>query len=106
YDEFERAAWSKWLAKDGVQEDEWRERWRLTPEDPLDLPALEDFNDQYIFQGTHPLKVMDYRLFAQEMFADGLAKLAAGIRESGNPNHLVTVGQDEGGTGERPNPRF
>src|SRR5262249_27125122 len=66
YDRFEKAVWAEWLARQGVSDDEWRERWRLTPEDPLDLPALEDFDDKYIYQGTHPLRTMDYRRFAQE----------------------------------------
>jgi len=106
YDRWERAAWAEWLAAQGVSEDEWRERWRLTPDDPLDLPAPEDFADRYIFQGAHPLRVLDYRRFAQEKFAEWAAKMAAAVRENGNPNQLVTVGQDEGGTGERPNPHF
>lgn len=106
YDRHERAAWAEWLAAQGVSEDEWRERWRLTPDDPLDLPALEDFADRYIFQGSHPLRVLDYRRFAQEKFAEWAAKMAAVVRENGNPNQLVTVGQDEGGTGDRPNPHF
>lgn len=106
YDRFERAAWSEWLAKQGVSDDEWRERWRLTPNDPLDLPALEDFEDRYIYQGTHPLQVMDYMRFAQEKFAEWAATMRDVIRENGNANQLVTVGQDEGGTRDRPNPHF
>jgi hypothetical protein len=117
YDAFERAAWAKWLAQraETFSEEEkraadpadvWRERWRLTPNAPLDLPALEDFEDQYIFQGTHPLRVLDYRLFAQEMFTDWVRQLAAVVRSNGNPHQLVTVGQDEGGIGDRPNPHF
>ncbi len=106
YDAYEHAAWVEWLAKQGVSDDEWRERWRLAPDDPLDLPALEDFEDRYIFQGTHPIRAMDYRRFAQENFAVWAAQMAAVVRENGNPAQLVTVGQDEGGTGERPSPWF
>ncbi len=106
YDEFEQAAWTEWLANQGVGDDEWRERWRLTPNDPLDLPALEDFEDRYIFQDTHPIRVMDYRRFAQEMFTEWTRKLVRVIRGNGNPHQLVTVGQDEGGTRDRPNPWF
>jgi hypothetical protein len=106
YDRFEKAAWSDWLAAQGVSDDEWRERWRLTPNDPLDLPALEDFNDQYIFQDTHPIRALDYRLFAQEKFTEWTAHMVRVVRENGNEDQLVTVGQDEGGTGDRPNPHF
>lgn len=106
YDRFEKAAWAEWLAAQGVSDDEWRERWRLTPNDPLDLPALEDFNDQYIFQGTYPIRALDYRRFAQEKFTEWAAHMTRVIRENGNANQLVTVGQDEGGTRDRPNPHF
>ncbi|HZO89915.1 MAG TPA: hypothetical protein VFB38_16415 [Chthonomonadaceae bacterium] len=117
YDAFERAAWAQWLQERAASfspeekraadpTDVWRERWRLTPNDPLDLPALADFQDQYIFQGTHPLRVLDYRLFAQDMFNRWVQILTSVIRSNGNPHQLITVGQDEGGTGERPNPHF
>lgn len=106
YDPHERAAWSEWLRSQGVSEDEWRERWRLTPDMPLDLPALEDFQDGYTFQGRHPLRCLDYRRFAQEKFRDWAAHLTQVIRENGSPTQLVTVGQDEGGTEERPAPHF
>jgi hypothetical protein len=106
YDQYERAAWAQWLQAQGLSEDEWRERWRLTPEMPLDLPALEDFQDGFTLQGKRPLRCMDYRRFAQERFRDWAAHLAQVIRENGNPAQLVTVGQDEGGTEERPAPHF
>ncbi len=117
YDEFERAAWADWLKERAGDfspdeaacenpDDVWRERWRLTPNASLDLPALEDFTDRYIFRGTHPLRVLDYRRFAQEQFARWVETLSATIRSNGNPDQLITVGQDEGGAGERPNPHF
>jgi hypothetical protein len=116
YDAFERAAWAAWLQErasafsadeaDADPDDVWRERWRLTPNTPLDLPALADFQDQHIFQGTHPLRVLDYRLFAQERFNRWVSALAQAVRSNGNPHQLITVGQDEGGTGDRPNPHF
>jgi hypothetical protein len=117
YDTFERTAWAKWLrerARNFTSEEQaaenpeevWRERWRLTPNDPLDLPALEDFHDQHIFQGTHPTRVLDYRLFAQEVFNNWVRQMTAPIRANGNPHQMITVGQDEGGIGDRPNPHF
>lgn len=117
YDAYERAAWTKWLKERASSftaeekqadnyEDVWRERWRLTPNMPLDLPTLADFEDRNIFQGTHPLRVLDYKLFAQEMFTRWTKTLVATIRANGNPHQLITVGQDEGGTGDRPNTHF
>ena len=70
------------------------------------MPTLADFQDRYIFQGTHPIRVLDYRLFAQEMFNRWVLTLSETVRSNGNPNQLITVGQDEGGIGERPNPHF
>ncbi len=106
YDPHERAAWAQWLEAQGVSEEEWRERWRLTPNAPLDLPALEDFHDGFTLQDKHPIRCLDYRRFSQEKFRDWAAHLAQVIRENGNPSQLVTVGQDEGGTEERPAPHF
>src|SRR6202008_3570697 len=58
------------------------------------------------FNENRPLKVIDYRLFAQDMFTAWATDMANLIKKNGNPNQLVTVGQDEGGTGESPSPHF
>lgn len=105
YDRYEQEAWRAWLLEQ-ASEDEWRERWRLTPNESLALPAIEDFQDRQIYQDTHPFKAMSYRLFAQEMFRRWTQEMAGVIRANGNPHQLITVGQDEGGTGERPAPHF
>ncbi|MCC6483249.1 MAG: cellulase family glycosylhydrolase [Armatimonadetes bacterium] len=105
YDRFEQEAWRRWLLEQ-ASEDEWRERWRLTPNDGIALPPPEDFQDKQINQGAHPLRAMTYRLFAQEMFRRWAEDMASVVRATGNPAQLVTVGQDEGGTGERPAPHF
>lgn len=112
YDAYETAAWHDWLKEryrypsDDERIARLQELYRTTADETLDLPKLEEFADANIFANNHPLKVIDYRLFAQEMFARWVKEMAAVIRANGNKNQLVTVGQDEGGTGESPSPQF
>jgi hypothetical protein len=113
YDAFESAEWNAWLrrrypAPAGGQDSASRlqELYRAAADEPVGLPTLEDFSDANIFSGRRPIKVIDYRLFAQEMFARWARELAATIRANGNAAQLITVGQDEGGTYERPANQF
>jgi hypothetical protein len=70
------------------------------------LPTPQDFSDLNIFDEHRPIKVVDYRLFAQEMFRLWIDQMTSAIRGNGNSHQFITVGQDEGGTGDRPNPQF
>lgn len=112
YDAFETAEWNAWLAKRyaDAQGSDGRSRlqelYRTAADEPISLPAIEEFDDANIFNNRRPIKVIDYRLFAQEMFRRWAAGLASTIRSNGNPAQLVTVGQDEGGTYERPGNQF
>jgi hypothetical protein len=112
YDVYEAAAWEDWLKGKfrGVpgekRETKLQEQWGLTPTDSLGLPPQDDFVDQHFFETRRPLKVVDYRLFAQDMFNGWVKEMTAAIRSNGNPHQLCTVGQDEGGVLDRPNPQF
>ncbi len=117
YDAYERKAWQAWLqrregdfsAEEAQAQDSadvWRERWRLSGNEALSLPALPDFQDMHIFQGTHPLRALDFKLFAQEVFANWTREMVKVVRANQNPQQLVTVGQDEGGIWDRPNTHF
>jgi hypothetical protein len=112
YDRFEDAAWTAWLKQryPAASEQEWadnlHEMYRSASDETLGLPPLEEFDDVNIFNGYRPLRVIDYRLFAQEKFRDWAAEMARAIRAAGGAHQLITVGQDEGGTGDRPNPHF
>lgn len=117
YDTHEQKAWQKWLREQEANfseeerealsaEDVWRERWRLSGNDALALPDLRDFQDEHIHQGTHPLRALTYRLFAQRVFANWSEAMASAVRNNGNPVQRITVGQDEGGIWDRPNPHF
>jgi len=50
-----------------------------------------------------PLKTLDYRLFAQDMFIRWVRQMTTAIRANGNTRQLITVGQDEAGLGDSPN---
>lgn len=106
YDDVERAVWANWLRGHGVADDEWRARWGITPATPLDLPDLSEFDAGEIATAVPSVRVHDYFRFAQEQFRLWAERLASAIRGNGNPQHLVTVGQDEGGTEVRPGPHF
>lgn len=112
YDEHETRAWEEWLRErfstetDEELEATLAELWRTLPDEALALPKLQEFGDRNIFEGLRPLKAMDYRLFANGVFSRWAREMVATIREAGGTQQLVTVGQDEGGTYERPAPMF
>jgi hypothetical protein len=83
-----------------------QEIYRCAADEAITLPSLDDFADMNIFNERRPIKVVDYRLFAQEMFNNWVKEMTKAIRANGNPHQLITVGQDEGGTSERPSPQF
>jgi hypothetical protein len=112
YDAHEQAAWKQWL-KDryptitaGEQTNPLQLVWRTTADDTLDLPKLQDFDSVNLIDDRVPLKTLDYRLFAQDMFKRWVRQMTTAIRSNGNKNQLITVGQDEAGVGDSPNMQF
>ncbi|HTK37082.1 MAG TPA: cellulase family glycosylhydrolase [Pyrinomonadaceae bacterium] len=112
-DEFEKTAWREWLKTRFNETDETgladiiREKWRLTTEeDVFALPTNEDFDDANIQSNRRPLRAMDFRLFAQDIFRGWASEMRDTLRAAGNALQLVTVGQDEAGTGDSPSPQF
>jgi hypothetical protein len=112
YDKFEIAAWQQWLkdrypaTSDAERISRLQEIYNSTPDEALELPKIEEFNDDNIFYDHHPVKVIDYRLFAEDIFVKWVREMTGVVRTYGNPNQLVTVGQDEGGLADRLNPQF
>lgn len=112
YDRFEVEAWHEWLRRRYPSKDDAElrsmlaERWRTLPDDALALPRPEEFGDRNIFEELRPLKATDYRLFANDMFTRWTEEMVATLHEAGTADQLVTVGQDEGGTYERPSGWF
>ncbi|HKG98883.1 MAG TPA: beta-galactosidase, partial [Pyrinomonadaceae bacterium] len=111
YDARERAAWKQWLrdrypaANDEEHLSRLQQRWRTT-DDSLDLPKLQDFESANLIDERLPLKTLDYRLFAQDMFIRWVRQMTPAIRSNGNSKQLITVGQDENGLGDSPNMQF
>ena len=112
YDRFESTAWANWL-NDRVKDEgdperamQIQEMHRATADEPASLPTPQDFSDLNIFDEHRPIKAVDYRLFAQEMFRLWIDQMTSAIRSNGNSHQFITIGQDEGGTGDRPNPQF
>nr|NIR45721.1 glycoside hydrolase family 5 protein [Gemmatimonadota bacterium]NIR76349.1 glycoside hydrolase family 5 protein [Candidatus Kutchimonas denitrificans]NIS02370.1 glycoside hydrolase family 5 protein [Gemmatimonadota bacterium]NIT68192.1 glycoside hydrolase family 5 protein [Gemmatimonadota bacterium]NIU54421.1 cellulase family glycosylhydrolase [Gemmatimonadota bacterium] len=108
YDRYEVEAWHDWLRRrypsrnDAELKSKLAELWRTLPDDAMALPRPEEFSDRNIFEELRPLKATDYRLFANETFARWAEEMATTLRQAGSSDQLVTVGQDEGGTYERP----
>jgi hypothetical protein len=111
YDAHEQAAWKEWLKErypSANNEEHARElqlAWRTT-DDSFDLPKLADFESVNLIDERLPLKTLDYRLFAQDMFRRWVRQMTVAVRSNGNTKQLITVGQDENGLGDSPNPQF
>ncbi|MFZ1731444.1 MAG: cellulase family glycosylhydrolase [Bacteroidota bacterium] len=112
YDRFELAAWHDWLrgqfpaADDTARLRILGDRWMSDIAEDASLPPLADFDDGNLFSDRLPLKVQDYRLFAQTAFAGWVRKISSAIRSVDRPDRMIMVGQDEGGTMDRPSPQF
>lgn len=106
-DAHESAAFLAWLEQ--RYGDDWenivRRRWRLLPDDPIGLPTDEDFEDRQTFRETKPYRAQEYAHFAQDAFEGWIREMTAAIRQAGS-SAAITVGQDEGGLNDRPNPLF
>lgn len=108
----ERRAFLAWLAARyqsadaaGAWQDVVRRRWRLRPDEAIDLPADDDFTDVWVMGARRPYRALDYALFAQDAFERWIGQMRAAIREGGSQG-AVTVGQDEAGLGTSPAPLF
>ncbi|HXC69074.1 MAG TPA: beta-galactosidase, partial [Pyrinomonadaceae bacterium] len=112
YDAHERAAWKQWLRDrypaptDEEHVSRLQQLWRTTSDDLLDLPKIQDFENVNLIDERRPLKSLDYRLFAQDMFIRWVRQMTVAIRSNGNAKQLITVGQDENGLGDSPNMQF
>jgi len=110
-DEYERRAWSDWLARRYKTREELEEAWEIIPLPAGAKPPLPEEDEfsyrapQRTMQGSNALKAPDYFLFAQEEFAHWAEELRDAIRTAGS-RQLITVGQDEGGGRDRPSPAF
>ncbi len=103
-DEFERAAWKEWVARNcGPDRDSITDNWRGGNIDSL--PSEDDISYSQIRENKHPRKALDFVRFTQDVLTNWADEIRGVIRRSGG-NSLVTLGQDEGGTGLRSEQQF
>jgi hypothetical protein len=108
-DAHELAAWNAWLGKHYADHGAIAEAWRSIPvvKDALvPLPAEPEFSSRAAYEAwpsSNALRAMDYEHFAQDAFRDWAAEMVRTIRGAGS-RQLITVGEDEGGGGDRPSP--
>src|SRR4029078_6318325 len=102
-DEFEQRAWTEWLMHRYGDRASITASWHVTPlpsEGLIAFPAEADFSGRNTVSGNSAARAYDYIVFAQEAFAAWAKTLRDSIRAAGS-KQFVTVGQDEGGVGDR-----
>jgi Cellulase (glycosyl hydrolase family 5) len=108
-DRFELAAWNAWLNKHYADHGAIAEAWRSIPvpqDASIPLPSEAEFSTRAQYEAwpsNNSLRAMDYQHFAQDAFRGWAGEMTSAIRAAGS-NQLVTVGQDEGGGEDRPQP--
>jgi hypothetical protein len=99
----EARAWRAWVeAKHGSEPLLLRDLWRDGSEDVFGVPGPDEIGYSFLRENDRrPRKVRDFFEFTQEVAAGWAARLRDALRAAGG-DVLVTLGQDEGGTGTRP----
>ena len=107
-DAFELQAWNEWLNKRYPDRAALAAAWNAPVRAisaTVPLPDDIEFTQRGMYVGRNSLRVYDYFLFAQEVFAKWVATMRDAVRATGS-RQLVTVGQDEGGIQDRLSPAF
>ena len=101
-DEHEARAWRAWVkAKHGDDPLVLRDLWRDRSEGVLGVPGADEIGSSGLREGRRPRKVRDFFEFTQVAAARWAATLRDTLKTASG-DVLVTLGQDEGGTGTRP----
>jgi hypothetical protein len=107
-DPIEVAKWNEWLSQRYPDRATLAAMWNVpidSVQGAIPLPDDSEFTLRGEYIGHNSLKVYDYFLFSQEVFAHWVKIMASALREAGS-QQLVTVGQDEGGIQDRLSPAF
>ena len=101
-DAHERKAWVRW-ARDAHGDDPavLRDLWRETEDDLFELPRTDELGYNFLREHRRPRKARDFGEFSQWAVA-GWARRLREILKAAGGEVLVTLGQDEGGTADRP----
>lgn len=104
-DQYEKNAWAKWLSnKHKLNSSGLQNLWRDAKGDIFFVPSESELAYRIYKEDRRPRKALDFNLFTQDIvtgWADTLNKTIKAVN-----NALVTLGQDEGGTSNRPSPQF
>ena len=101
-DEHEARAWREWVAaKHGEDPLVLRDAWRDPSDNLLGVPRADEVGYSFLRENRRPRKVRDFFEFTQVAAARWAATLRDVLKAAGG-EVLVTLGQDEGGTGTRP----
>lgn len=107
-DPIELAKWNEWLTRRYPDRASLAAVWSVpidSVQGTIPLPDESEFALRGEYIGHNSLKVYDYFLFSQEVFAHWVKTMASAVLETGS-RQLVTVGQDEGGIQDRLSPAF
>ncbi len=107
-DPLELTAWNEWLSKRYHDRAALAAAWNLPVsalEGTIPLPEEIEFTQRGAYVGRNSLKVYDFFLFAQDVFANWVRTMRDAVRASGSAQ-LVTIGQDEGGIQDRLSPAY
>jgi hypothetical protein len=107
-DPIEIEKWNEWLNQRYPDRAALAVAWNLpvsAVRGTVALPEDIEFTARGMYVGHNSLKVYDYYLFAQDVFANWVQTMRDAIRSTGS-QQLVTVGQDEGGIQDRLSPAF
>jgi len=103
-DPTEAALWNDWLKERYQKSAALAEAWNTPPEEIPDFGGvpLPSSLDLVPARNGNPkqVRVLDYNLFAQDMFSRWVREMVGAIRETGS-TQIVGVGQDEGGVSDR-----
>lgn len=112
HDKFERSSYQSWLQKRHKSIQSLQERWNMAPNEVSNFAAIEppeykdiNFGIRDMIEGKKGLKWIDYVLFTMDMHNQWASELSQTIKKIA-PEHLVTVGQDEALSDQRPTPFF
>ena len=107
-DPIEVKKWNEWLNQRYPDRAALAAAWNVPAsaiEGTVSLPEEAEFAPRGMYAGHNSLKVYDYYLFAQDVFANWVRTMHEAIRSTGS-QQLVTVGQDEGGIQDRLSPAY
>lgn len=104
-DRYEKEAWAGWINRRHKNSAaQIQNLWRDPFGDIHSPPSESELSYRIYKEDRRPRKALDFNLFTQDVvtaWADTLNKVIKSVS-----NSLVTLGQDEGGTGNRPAQQF